>query len=107
MTTMFHTLQAVGPVLPTTGRLTPLGLSHVAITGGYWAGRRAVNHDAAGAPEGREQCGSGSPDRSDGALLDGRRLASRAAQPFGSRSALHSTVSLCGLLSPVATRQTP
>ncbi|MFF8973896.1 glycoside hydrolase family 127 protein [Streptomyces sp. NPDC014995] len=34
------------PVAPTRGRLRPLGLDEVRITGGFWAGRRAVNATA-------------------------------------------------------------
>lgn len=43
---MSKTNLAVTPVLPSAGKLQPLGLGDVAVTGGYWAGRRDVNHDA-------------------------------------------------------------
>ncbi|QNE36348.1 glycoside hydrolase family 127 protein [Leifsonia shinshuensis] len=33
----------VAPAVPSTGRLRPLGLDEVRITGGYWAGRQRVN----------------------------------------------------------------
>ncbi|MEV7886895.1 glycoside hydrolase family 127 protein [Streptomyces sp. NPDC002817] len=36
-------LSTVLPVAPTRGRLRPLGLDEVRITGGFWAGRRHVN----------------------------------------------------------------
>lgn len=37
------TTTPVAPVLPTTGRLRPLGLDEVRITGGFWAARQQVN----------------------------------------------------------------
>ena len=37
---------AAAPVVPTRGRLRPLGLGEVVITGGAWAARQAVNADA-------------------------------------------------------------
>ena len=37
---------SVLPVAPTRGRLRPLGLDEVRITGGFWAGRRHVNATA-------------------------------------------------------------
>ncbi|MGW7202380.1 glycoside hydrolase family 127 protein [Streptomyces sp. NPDC054837] len=39
-------LSTVLPVAPTRGRLRPLGLDEVRITGGFWAGRRHVNATA-------------------------------------------------------------
>nr|WP_203730975.1 beta-L-arabinofuranosidase domain-containing protein [Streptomyces sp. SID12501] len=39
-------LSTVLPVAPTRGRLRPLGLDEVRITGGFWAGRREVNATA-------------------------------------------------------------
>ncbi|NEA65765.1 beta-L-arabinofuranosidase domain-containing protein [Streptomyces sp. SID12488] len=39
-------LSTVLPVAPTRGRLRPLGLDEVRITGGFWAGRREVNANA-------------------------------------------------------------
>lgn len=44
--TMSNTTKAVAPVRPSTGALQPLGLGDVEVTGGYWAGRRDVNHSA-------------------------------------------------------------
>ncbi len=46
MTTTRETGSASAPVLPGTGRLRPLGLDEVTITGGFWADRQRVNSDA-------------------------------------------------------------
>lgn len=46
MTTMRETGRTSAPVLPGTGRLRPLGLGEVTITGGFWADRQRVNRDA-------------------------------------------------------------
>ena len=46
MTTTRETGSASAPVLPGTGRLRPLGLDEVTISGGFWADRQRVNHDA-------------------------------------------------------------
>lgn len=46
MTTMRETGRASAPVVPGTGRLRPLGLDEVTITGGFWADRQQVNRDA-------------------------------------------------------------
>ena len=46
MTTTPQTRQPSAPVLPGTGRLRPLGLDEVTITGGFWADRQKVNRDA-------------------------------------------------------------
>ena len=46
MTTMRETGRTSAPVLPGTGRLRPLGLDEVTITGGFWADRQRVNRDA-------------------------------------------------------------
>ncbi|MFY1674544.1 glycoside hydrolase family 127 protein [Plantactinospora sp. WMMB334] len=43
---MKATAPAAAPVLPVRGRLRPLGLGDVRITGGFWAGRQSVNADA-------------------------------------------------------------
>jgi uncharacterized protein len=40
---MLTTRTVAAPVLPTTGRLRPLGLDEVRITGGFWAGRQQTN----------------------------------------------------------------
>ncbi|HWL50753.1 MAG TPA: hypothetical protein VNT92_12820, partial [Acidimicrobiia bacterium] len=34
------------PVVPTSGRLRPLGIGEVEITGGFWGRRQEVNSDA-------------------------------------------------------------
>ncbi|MGH8956079.1 MAG: glycoside hydrolase family 127 protein [Microbacterium sp.] len=44
--TMFDTTAPAAPVVPTHGRLRPLGLDEVRITGGFWADRQAVNGTA-------------------------------------------------------------
>ncbi|WP_157534288.1 beta-L-arabinofuranosidase domain-containing protein [Microbacterium sp. Leaf320] len=44
--TMFDTTTPAAPVVPTRGRLRPLGLSEVRITGGFWGDRQAVNGTA-------------------------------------------------------------
>jgi len=46
MTATPQTRQPSAPVLPGTGRLRPLGLDEVTITGGFWADRQRVNRDA-------------------------------------------------------------
>lgn len=46
MTTMPGTAHIATPVAPSTGRLRPLGLDEVAITGGFWAERQRVNGTA-------------------------------------------------------------
>lgn len=43
MTTMITTHAPATPVAPTSGRLRPLGLREVRVTGGFWAERQAVN----------------------------------------------------------------
>ena len=43
---MFDTTAPAAPVVPTHGRLRPLGLDEVRITGGFWADRQAVNGTA-------------------------------------------------------------
>jgi DUF1680 family protein len=40
---MLTTSTPAAPVLPSTGRLRPLGLDEVRITGGFWADRQATN----------------------------------------------------------------
>ena len=40
------TRSTIAPVVPATGALRPLGLDEVAITGGFWADRQAVNGTA-------------------------------------------------------------
>ncbi|WP_417504338.1 glycoside hydrolase family 127 protein [Microbacterium sp.] len=44
--TMFDTTAPAAPVVPTRGRLRPLGLDDVRITGGFWGERQAVNGTA-------------------------------------------------------------
>ncbi|WP_414683568.1 glycoside hydrolase family 127 protein [Microbacterium sp. CFBP9023] len=44
--TMFDTTAPAAPVVPTHGRLRPLGLDEVRITGGFWADRQVVNGSA-------------------------------------------------------------
>jgi uncharacterized protein len=44
--TMLDTTTPAAPVVPTRGRLRPLGLDEVRITGGFWAARQAVNGEA-------------------------------------------------------------
>jgi len=46
MTTARKTGRPSAPVLPGTGRLRPLGLDEVTITGGFWADRQRVNREA-------------------------------------------------------------
>ncbi|QDE36095.1 glycoside hydrolase family 127 protein [Microbacterium foliorum] len=41
--TMFDTTTPAAPVVPTRGRLRPLGLDEVRITGGFWGERQTVN----------------------------------------------------------------
>jgi len=41
--TMHRTAPAAAPVLPTRGRLRPLGLDEIRVTGGFWAERQSVN----------------------------------------------------------------
>ncbi|MEV7611100.1 beta-L-arabinofuranosidase domain-containing protein [Microbacterium sp. NPDC089320] len=43
---MFDTTTPAAPVVPTRGRLRPLGVSEVRITGGFWSDRQAVNGSA-------------------------------------------------------------
>lgn len=43
---MFDTTSPAAPVVPTRGRLRPLGLDEVRITGGFWGDRQAVNGTA-------------------------------------------------------------
>lgn len=43
---MNHTIAPVAPVVPSRGRLRPLGLDEVRITGGFWADRQTVNGTA-------------------------------------------------------------
>lgn len=43
---MSDTIAPAAPVVPTRGRLRPLGLDEVRITGGFWADRQAVNGQA-------------------------------------------------------------
>ncbi|MDY0983377.1 glycoside hydrolase family 127 protein [Microbacterium sp. CFBP9023] len=43
---MFDTTAPAAPVVPTHGRLRPLGLDEVRITGGFWADRQVVNGSA-------------------------------------------------------------
>lgn len=43
---LIKTTAPVAPAVPSTGRLRPLGLGEVRITGGYWAGRQRVNATA-------------------------------------------------------------
>ena len=43
---MFDTTAPAAPVVPARGRLRPLGLDDVRITGGFWARRQAVNGTA-------------------------------------------------------------
>ncbi|KJL23023.1 Non-reducing end beta-L-arabinofuranosidase [Microbacterium foliorum] len=43
---MFDTTTPAAPVVPTRGRLRPLGLDEVSITGGFWGERQAVNGSA-------------------------------------------------------------
>src|SRR5690606_11805052 len=40
---MNRTAPTAAPVLPVRGRLQPLGVGHVRITGGFWAERQSVN----------------------------------------------------------------
>lgn len=40
---MFDTTSPAAPVVPTRGRLRPLGLDEVRITGGFWGDRQAIN----------------------------------------------------------------
>ncbi|WP_156145936.1 beta-L-arabinofuranosidase domain-containing protein [Microbacterium sp. MEJ108Y] len=44
--TMFDTTTPAAPVVPTRGRLRPLGLDEVRITGGFWGDRQTVNGSA-------------------------------------------------------------
>lgn len=44
--TMLDTTAPAAPVVPTRGRLRPLGLDEVRITGGFWGDRQAVNGSA-------------------------------------------------------------
>lgn len=44
--TMLDTTAPAAPVVPTRGRLRPLGLDEVRITGGFWGERQAVNGEA-------------------------------------------------------------
>ncbi|WP_372507461.1 glycoside hydrolase family 127 protein [Microbacterium algeriense] len=44
--TMYDTTAPASPVVPLRGRLRPLGLDEVRITGGFWADRQAVNGSA-------------------------------------------------------------
>ncbi|MDF2507909.1 MAG: hypothetical protein K0Q52_1768 [Microbacterium sp.] len=44
--TMFDTTAPAAPVVPTRGRLRPLGLDAVRITGGFWGDRQVVNGNA-------------------------------------------------------------
>lgn len=44
--TMYDTTAPAAPVVPTRGRLRPLGLGEVRITGGFWGERQAVNGSA-------------------------------------------------------------
>ncbi|WP_396654203.1 hypothetical protein, partial [Microbacterium sp.] len=41
--TMIDTTTPAAPVVPSRGRLRPLGLDEVRITGGFWGERQAVN----------------------------------------------------------------
>lgn len=43
---MYDTTSPAAPVVPSRGRLRPLGLDEVRITGGFWGDRQAVNGDA-------------------------------------------------------------
>nr|WP_270366094.1 beta-L-arabinofuranosidase domain-containing protein [Microbacterium algeriense] len=43
---MYDTTAPASPVVPLRGRLRPLGLDEVRITGGFWADRQAVNGSA-------------------------------------------------------------
>lgn len=43
---MYDTTAPAAPVVPTRGRLRPLGISEVRITGGFWGERQAVNGSA-------------------------------------------------------------
>lgn len=43
---MYDTTSPAAPVVPTRGRLRPLGLDEVRITGGFWGDRQAVNGTA-------------------------------------------------------------
>ncbi len=43
---MFDTTTPAAPVVPTRGRLRPLGLDEVRITGGFWGDRQTVNGSA-------------------------------------------------------------
>nr|WP_314840662.1 beta-L-arabinofuranosidase domain-containing protein [uncultured Microbacterium sp.] len=43
---MFDTTAPAAPVVPTRGRLRPLGLDEVSITGGFWGERQSVNGSA-------------------------------------------------------------
>lgn len=43
---MYDTTAPAAPVVPTRGRLRPLGLGEVRITGGFWGERQAVNGSA-------------------------------------------------------------
>ena len=44
--TMTSTITPAAPVVPASGRLRPLGIDEVRITGGFWAQRQAVNGSA-------------------------------------------------------------
>lgn len=44
--TMYDSTNPAAPVIPTRGRLRPLGLSEVHITGGFWGERQTINGDA-------------------------------------------------------------
>ncbi len=44
--TMYDITAPVAPVVPTRGRLRPLGLDEVRITGGFWGERQRVNGEA-------------------------------------------------------------
>ncbi|MFJ2369119.1 glycoside hydrolase family 127 protein [Microbacterium sp. NPDC087665] len=44
--TMSDTTAPAAPVVPTRGRLRPLGLDEVRITGGFWGDRQAINGEA-------------------------------------------------------------
>lgn len=74
---MFDSNAPVAPVVPTRGRLRPLGLSEAAITGGFWAERQRVNGEATLAHiESRLESEGWLPNfdlAAAGALPDGRR----------------------------------
>lgn len=44
--TMYDTISPAAPVVPTRGRLRPLGLAEVRITGGFWGERQDINGSA-------------------------------------------------------------